>query len=189
MKTYDQWSKEYMEKSKGELPSPAEAWDAAIEAMKEAESKHESTETDFSRLPEIAEEFKDLNLTEICRKLVENDDRYIEAPYELIDALKEENFFASIPQVANDHSEIEDVNFENSQLIDLKHNWISLMACGDWQPPTYFTMTFKNGRLWYDENTAQSGEYKDNIHMDINALLKILYEDGNIPQSVKERIS
>ena len=86
-------------------------------------------------------------LISLYEKSPETFDLY-ELPYEMK--------FKSLPMVKSDEIDEEVVDFENTEIlnIDLDNNTITIVAGGDWQTPTKFSVVFKDDGFFHYEGFA-----------------------------------
>ena len=146
------------------------------------------------------EDITGLDLFGILKSLLEKPEYGYEAKsfegdevrtYDLINELEGRAYFAKLPQVAlhddeEDEKKVtghEDVDFENCEIIALTKDTITLWAGGDWQEPITFSMTFKNGLLYYNNDATEKGESDG---MTVRQLLKTLYGTEH-PEQLKGR--
>lgn len=87
------------------------------------------------------------------------------------------------PRIIEDGEYLEDLDFENCEILEMTDNTMKVCAGGDWQEPLTFTLIFDNGKFICDNDSIVDG-FEDG-KSDIE-LLNYIYDD-KVPTNIKEK--
>jgi hypothetical protein len=118
----------------------------------------------------------------LCRNIIENELDDTITTSGMINALPFEN----LPEITSEDCGTEEVDFENTELLELTSNSIRIMAGGDWQDPIEFVAKFENGCLICDHSTVVKSTVSGRSEMTTHQMINALYGTEH-PEQLKGR--
>jgi hypothetical protein len=167
-----------------------EAWNAALDAAGEVLQEKEPGADAILAAARGDPEFAGLDLFGICKRVLEEIPLggNVE-PQDLIWDLQERELFASLPKVHGVKKMgggEEGLSFENVKLIGLTKEKMTLVAWGDWQVAVKFSVSVKDGLLYYNNDADEDEDSTSAEDLNGEAMLKILYGTER-PEELKGR--